>query len=262
MSENSAVNPADLTPAGSEAPVDSNASVLYSQKELNATDAHTAVYKVHYSKLILTYAGKIRDSEVKINYNPACEEVHLIRGVVTSKTGQHQEISKGEMNSMDSESSASAKRYTGGKIFVANLPGVEIGSTIEVDFEVVMKSKPFLAGFEAFQLPDELQKKSFEVSAPDGVKIERLVSSITPVPTEVQGDEKGSVSYRWTAEKLAALPAEPQQPPEWLCKPGVSYFNRQLLKLSQGIERDPAESFAIPCQGGGPNEATHGFFEK
>ena len=37
---------------------------------------------------------------------------------------------------MDADWSASAKRYTGGKILVANLPGVDIGSTIEVEYEI------------------------------------------------------------------------------------------------------------------------------
>ena len=46
--------------------VESNAEILESDKELDVTDAHTAVYKVKYSKRILTYAGKTRESEVKI----------------------------------------------------------------------------------------------------------------------------------------------------------------------------------------------------
>ena len=104
-------------------PVESNAKILESHKELEVIDAHTAVYRVQYSKRILTYAGKIREAEVKIDYNPSCQEARLIRGVVISKTGQRQEISKGEINVMDAGWNASAKRYTGGKILVANLPG-------------------------------------------------------------------------------------------------------------------------------------------
>ena len=215
---------ADSANLGAAPPVDSNTAVLDVQKELTVTDAHTAVYKVKYSKLILTYAGKIRESEVKVNYNPACEEVKLIHAVVTSKTGQRQEISTGEMNAMDAEWSASAKRYTGGKIFVASLPGVEIGSTLEVEYEVTMKNKPFLAGFEAFQLPDELRKKMFQITTPAGINLDKRVTTAEPIPAETKADEKGSQVYRWTAEKLTALPAEPQQPPDWLSTPGVSYF--------------------------------------
>ena len=43
------------------------------------------------------------------------------------------------MNVMDAAWNASAKRYTGGKTLVANLPGVDIGSTIEVELEVTSK---------------------------------------------------------------------------------------------------------------------------
>ncbi len=66
--------------------------------------------------------------------------------VVISKTGERQEISKDEINVMDAGWNASAKRYTGGKILVANLPGVDIGSTIEVEFEITSKECRFSPG--------------------------------------------------------------------------------------------------------------------
>ena len=157
-------------------PVQSNAEILESQKEVEVTDAHSSTYKVSFSKRILTYAGKIRDSEIKVPYNPACETARLTRGVVVSKTGQRQEISSGEINVMDAGWNASAKRYTGGKILVANLPGVEIGSTIEVAFEITGKDLPFVSSFESFQLPDELDRKTFALTAPVGLEIHQRVS--------------------------------------------------------------------------------------
>jgi len=108
--------------------VESNARILDASKELDITDAHSAVYRVSYIKQILNYAGKIRESEVKVDFNPACQSAKLVRGVVISKTGERKEISAGELNVMDAGWNASAKRYTGGKILVANLPGVDIGS--------------------------------------------------------------------------------------------------------------------------------------
>lgn len=206
------------------APVDSNAKVLSVSKELEVTDPHTAVYRVKYSKLILTYAGKIREAEVKVSFNPACGEAKLVRGVVTSKNGQRQEISPAEINVMDEAWSASAKRYTGGKILVANLPGVDIGSTIEVEYEITMKNTPFISGFEAFQLVDELQQKSFHLTAPAGLKIEKLVTGGAPVPAEAKAMSGSRQNFTWTASKMKALPAEQQLPPEWLSSTGVSYF--------------------------------------
>jgi transglutaminase-like putative cysteine protease len=209
---------------GAAPPVDSNTIILDVHKKLTVTDAHTAVLDVKYSKLILTYAGKVREAEVKINFNPSCEEARFIRGVVTSKSGQRQEISNGELNVMDDEASGSAKRYTGGKILVASLPGVEIGSTIEVEYEVTMKNKPFVSGFEAFQLPDELRRKSFQLDAPDQVTVQQMVTSADTILADPKSSATGLSTLSWTAKNMAALPAEPQAPPDWVCIPGVSYF--------------------------------------
>jgi transglutaminase-like putative cysteine protease len=209
-------------------PVESNAKVLESRKQLIVKDAHTATYNVRYAKRILTYSGKIREAEVKIDFNPACQEAKLIRAVVTSKTGQRQEISKDEINIMDAGWNASAKRYTGGKILVANLPGVDIGSTIEVEFEITTKDKPFLSGFEAFQLPDELEQKSFKLVAPAGVKIQQIVSGPSEIVKPEAKTENGEQTFTWRSDNVKAMPEEPQLPPEWLFLPGVTYFAGDL----------------------------------
>jgi hypothetical protein len=218
---------AKATPAadpGEDPPVDSNATVLESRKELVVTDAHTSIYKVRYAKRILTYSGKIREAEVKIDFNPACQEAKLVRAVVTSKTGQRQEISKDEINIMDAGWNASAKRYTGGKILVANLPGVDIGSNIEVEYQITTKDKPFLSGFEAFQLQDQLEQKCFKLTAPAGVKIQQIVSGPSDTVRQEAKTENGEQLFTWRSENVKAMPEESQLPPEWLFLPGVTYF--------------------------------------
>ncbi len=202
--------------------MESNAQILDSQKELEVTGPHSAVYRVKYSKRILTYSGKIREAEVKIPYNPACEEARLVRAVVTSPSGERQEISKDEINVMDEGWNASAKRYTGGKILVASLPGVEVGSTIEVEFEITYTNKPFLAGFESFQLPDELEQKTFTLTAPAGVKIQRLVSGAPGIVDEpAQRTMAAGRNFNGSRERLRRCRPKPSfrrngsMPPAW-----------------------------------------------
>ncbi len=125
---------------------------------------------------------------------------------------------------MDADWSASAKRYTGGKVLVANLPGVDIGSTIEVEFEMVMKGKPFIGGFEPFQLPDDLTQKSFQLVAPAGLKIEKMVAGGIPLNVASPASGKGSQTCQWSVRNVPALPAETEAPPDWAYKPGVAYF--------------------------------------
>jgi transglutaminase-like putative cysteine protease len=207
-----------------KSPVDSNAKILDVQKTLSVTDAHNAVYHVKYSKLILTYAGKIREAEVKVGFNPSCEEAKFIRGVVTSKTGERQEIATNEINIMDAGWNAAAKRYTGGKILVANLPGVDIGSTIEVEYEVTTHGKPFLSGMEAFQMADEVLKKAFTLSAPDSAKVHSKEIDLSRSEVGISAHSGQSGTQTWIVTNAAALPSEPALPPSWVFSPCVLYY--------------------------------------
>ncbi len=87
--------------AAGGAAVSSDARIIESHKELTVTDANSATLKARFAKKILTYAGKIREAEFKLGYNPSCQDVKLTRAVVVSKTGVRTEISPGEINVMD-----------------------------------------------------------------------------------------------------------------------------------------------------------------
>jgi transglutaminase-like putative cysteine protease len=204
--------------------VQSNAQIIDSQKEMVVADGHTATLKINYSKRILTYAGKGRESEVKVPYNPACQTVRLTHGIVTAKNGERREISAGEINVMDAGWNASANRYTGGKILVANLPGVEIGSVIEVGVEVMTTNAPFISGFESFQMPDDLEHKSFTLTAPAGLEIHQRVSGPAGLIKDERSEQGGKQTFGWQVGHVQALPQEPQLPPEWVYDSGVSYF--------------------------------------
>ena len=206
-----------------KSPVDSNAKILDVEKSLSIKDAHNAVYHVKYSKLILTYAGKIREAEIKVGFNPSCEEAKFIRGVVTSKTGERQEIATNEINIMDAGWNASAKRYTGGKILVANLPGVDIGSTIEVEYEITTHGKPFISGMEAFQMADEVEHKSFKAIWPEGIAFQHMVCG-EPGVISAPAIESYPPMQEWSAQNVKALPSEAQRPPDWVYSPCVLYY--------------------------------------
>ncbi|HWC59595.1 MAG TPA: DUF3857 domain-containing protein, partial [Verrucomicrobiae bacterium] len=210
--------------ARSDEPVESDATILESRKSLDVKDAHTATYRVKYSKRIMTYAGKIRESEVKLPFNPACGQAKIVHAVVISKTGERQEISPGEINVMDQGWNASARRYTGGKVLVASLPGVEIGSTIEVEFETSMHDRPSLSGFEAFQFPDALDEKTFELTAPANLQIHKLVTGAPGVVAEKHNSAEGTQTFQWHASHTKPLPSEAQVPPEWVYEAGTEYF--------------------------------------
>jgi transglutaminase-like putative cysteine protease len=204
-------------------PVESNARILESRKKLTVQDAHNALLSVHYVKRVLNYSGKKNEAEIKIGYNPSCEEARLLHAVVTSKDGHRQEISTNEINVMDAGWNASAKRYTGGKVLVANLPGVEIGSTLEVDYQVASKGKQSLAGFEPFQLYDALENKEFELSAPCDLPVRTLLTGPAGAVAQETNTTGGTQSFLWRAQNSQALPAEILTPPGWTYLAGAAY---------------------------------------
>ena len=212
---------ANLTAAAS---VQSDAVILKASKHLDIINEHACTYHVTYSKRILSYEGKKREAELKLNFNPSCQSAKLIHATTMSSSGTRNEISPGEINVMDAGWNASAKRYTGGKILVANLPNVEIGSTIEVEFEITSTNVPFLADFEAFQFPDELKTKSVQLTAPAGLKIHKRISGTTGIVKEDIKITDGRQVFSWTADDVPALPSEGQLPPDWTYNPGVSIF--------------------------------------
>jgi transglutaminase-like putative cysteine protease len=225
-----ATTAADLEPVPTVVPVgpvQSDAEILESHKTLSVIDAHTAVYSVKYAKRILTYNGKIREAEIKIDYNPACETATLIHAEVISKNGERQVISPGEINEMDQGWNPSAKRYPGGKILVANLPGVEIGSRIEVEYTLTMTNQPFLNNYELFQFPDAVDQKSLQITAPTNVLVREfsggapgLISESTSIP----GQSPEQQAFFWSATNVPALPAEQLLPPAWNYAAGIGYF--------------------------------------
>ncbi len=208
--------------------VESNARIVESRKELEIKDAHSAVLKAKYVKQVLTYSGKKNEAEFKFSYNPACEEAKLINAVVISKAGQRQQIATNEINVMDAGWNASAKRYTGGKILVANLPGVDIGSTIEVEYQLTTRGKPYVSGFESFQTMDELDRKTLQLTAPADVRVQTFVTGTAGIVKEETNAASGAQHFQWQAEKVKALPAEAQLPPEWVYMAGVEYFAGDL----------------------------------
>ena len=219
------------------AAVQSDAVILDAHKQIDVLDTHSSVLRVKYTKRILSYEGKKREAELKLDYNPACQTARLIHAATIPRAGQPMEISPGEINIMDAGWNASAKRYPGGKILVANLPNVEIGSTIEVEFEITSTNRPFLAGFENFQFPDALERKSVQLTAPMEVKIQRRISGTNGAVSETAQTAAGRQAFSWTAEKVSALPAEGQLPPDWTYAPGVSFFAGDVNDYYRELQR-------------------------
>lgn len=204
-------------------PVVSDSHISSIKRELKVRDAHAATLTVAYTKEVLNYSGKKKESEVKIPYNPSTSDVKIVHAVVTSKEGKRQEISPEEMNRMDAGWNASAKRYTGGKVLVVSLPGVDIGSRIEMEYEVQYHDKPWLAGFEAFQFNDACDQTNFRLLSPADLGVAWAALNDSGRLKFTTSDATGQRTAEWQGGESAPIPSEWSTPPDFCFRPGVSY---------------------------------------
>jgi transglutaminase-like putative cysteine protease len=201
--------------ASAPTPVESDVELLESRIDLRVEPDETIVRHGSFKKRILNYSGKKSEAEFRVYYNPACQNAKILKGTVTSTNGVRQELSPQEINIMDAGWNASAKRYTGGKTLVANLPGVDVGSVIEVEYETTSKGQPLPAIHEVFQSGDALDSKIVKLHIPTNITCQRTLFGPPGLIAERVTSNATHLELEWEAKDVKALPDEPSTPPLW-----------------------------------------------
>jgi len=231
-----------------------DARVLEERASFEVRDAGSWTEERRVRKEILTYAGKKQNGEIKIPFNPAWEDVELAEATVTGADGARRSIRPQEINIMDAPWVGAAPRYPAGKVLVASLPGVEVGSVIEYRFVRARREQPFFALRESFASHDPILLKRVRLDAPAGL----------PLRVELRHNEDGAVTetalpgkrgrriLEWTARDAPAVPREEQQPPWWAFNPTVfvssGAWPRYAAELEAALRRAAARQGAAEAK--------------
>ena len=165
---------------------------------------------------ILTYAGKKRHSELKFGFNPVWETITIAKAQVTMATGEVRTLSDEETNLMDAGWVGSAPRYPAARTMVLSLPGVEIGSIVEVEVERRVKDRPFFSLREMLNGHEPVDFARVSVTAPDAMALEHLAASgVAPV----RHVDSGRVTLVWESHHQPAVPREDSLPAWWSFNP-------------------------------------------
>ncbi len=197
--------------------IDSDVRILESENSVILESARRWKQTIRTKTEILTYAGKKRYSEIKLAYNPAWQQVELTQAKVTLPDGTIKEISDEELNIMDAGWVAAAPRYPAEKILVANLPGVEVGSILEVEYVSTVDGKPFFSTTQTFNGHEPIDRTTFTITAPETLKLD--VRNTGVAETQTAGDD--TITYEWTAENQPAVKKEEALPAWWTFNPAV-----------------------------------------
>lgn len=207
--------------------------LLSSTTDYTLNDEHNWTVRHHAKQKILTYAGKKDAAELKFNYNPAWEKVELLKATVTTGD-QTKEISTKEINLMDAAWVATAPRYPAEKVLVANLPGVEIGSTIEYELLRTVINKPFFSTREYFAGTDPVASKIVRITVPEKMQLKNWHSLPEELTKEIKQREN-SRTYTWKTENQPGHKPEADLPPLWSIRPAVIASTGQLNQYATTV---------------------------
>lgn len=194
--------------------------ILLTRNVYDIKNNHKWSHTRSVSKKILTYAGKKRNSELKIQYNPVWEKVRLAHATVTNPDGTVHKVVEEEMNLMDAPWVGKAPRYPAAKTMVVSLPGVEIGSRIDYTVVRQREQRPFFSLQHSFSSFDPVFTNRLVVSFPESMNMK------VDVPAEdiVDFSETRQAGLRiltWEAHNPPVIQKEDDLPPLWSFSPSV-----------------------------------------
>lgn len=197
-----------------------DAEVLRRDIAIDVKNGHEWTTTHEETVRILSYAGKKRLSELKIDFNPVWESVLITNVTVTGKDGKVQRLAAEELNLMDAAWVASAPRYPAARTLVASLPGVDVGSEIRYTIVRHRRDRPFFSTQVAFRGFDPVRAAALTVTTPAALKLR----------TRVDGDgftasvttNGGRIVRTWKSDGQPALHREEQMPPLWAFCPTVA----------------------------------------
>lgn len=241
--------------------IKSDALVLNEINKYELEDAHNWTESNYLKLKILTYAGKKRYSDLRIDYNPAWERIKIEFARVITDSGETIDINSDEINDMDAGWAGEAPRYSSGKVMVLNFPGVDIGSIIEfkiikskkdrpfftIDGSLYGSGNPFYGKSGKFRYHEPIAHKSLVVKAPKNISLNikkfdygtaNIFDSFHNRKKNIRETriQKGDYNIiEFTASKIAPVTREGSLPPWYSFNPTVFISSSDLKSYSQVI---------------------------
>jgi len=210
--------------AGNPNPPDFESLFNSSKTELHS--AHSWTTTSTWSKRILTYAGKKKNSELKYAYNPVWQSIQLVSATVSNANGKVFAVTDKEINLMDAAWTASAPRYPAGQTLIINLPGVETGSVITVQTISTRSNANFFASSVGFGGTSPSVNESFELTWPRKLKPAIQSFNLGDYVTCSAVTNEQTITARWSSENPPEQEEEKFLPP-W-------HFHNPQLYISFG----------------------------
>ncbi len=222
-----------LAPGGF--PLAADLAILDETVEYNLYDSNHWKKEHTIRMKVLTYAGKKAASDLKLRFNTGMQFTQINEAKVIAPDGTVHEIDpEKEINLMDAQWVSEAPRYPAGKILIASLPGVEIGSTIETKTTTFYSDNPFFSFMEHFAGHNPIVRKTVRLRMPYKTKMKMVNMAPGIIRRRTGHEDNGLVVHEWSVENQEMIKKEDHLAPTWSLTP--------TLMLSTGNPDDYAKT--------------------
>ncbi len=200
-------------------------TIIHLLSPVSWTVEQTRKYRVE------TYAG-IEAADATFPFNPAWEEVEILVAKVTNGE-EVLETPPENINILDAPWVASAPRYPAEKLLVLNLPGVQVGSLVELQILRTVRNRPFFSFSACLRGSDPVRQWSLDILSPRSLEpqVDYLargwmdLQQDTPEPLSLEHRRfslpDDMVRHSFIAQDIPRVHQEPSRPPAYAYLPSV-----------------------------------------
>ncbi len=151
--------------------LDASALNVLTEIKITVEDDFSFQKHVFYVKKMLNYKGKKRYSDVKINYNADFEEVELGHCFTIDTEGNRIEIPENQIYDMNDTESILSPDYINFREKIINIPQIEPGYFVVVDYTITNKRCEPVNGVEHLKETNPYLNKIFTIKFPQKFKL-------------------------------------------------------------------------------------------
>jgi len=187
---------------------DASAINVFTKIDINLNADGTSKKHVFYVKKVLTYKGKSRYSDVKLNYDANTESIELGE-CFSIRDGKKIAIPKEAIHDNGTYLTMYSPEYINQRQKVVNFPAIEPNDFIVVDYTVSTKPKDYFSGIEQMQEDNPYLKKILNITFDDKQKLYYSYADGLDFSTS---KKDGKTTYTYTVKNMPAIKDEKNRP--------------------------------------------------
>ncbi|HAQ61683.1 TPA: hypothetical protein DCR49_06745 [Candidatus Delongbacteria bacterium] len=182
---------------------------IFTEVTYDINEDYTSEHKVFYLKKILDYSGKIRYSDVEIEYNPDYETVELISYFSVSPENVRIPVPENQVYDLNTDDAVWSPEYVHNRKKIINYPQIGPGYYIALEYKIKSTRKIPASGIEHFQESNPYLEKIMNINYPKKLNCRFDAHSSLSFSKK---ETDGRIHLSWSVKNSPLIKEEPWSP--------------------------------------------------